>query len=138
MGEKTQLCLDCTASLVNIDRNQHCGRKWSLPRAQGSRLSSATTWEQTLHTGSSEHSRKRKLTSRLRDGLRPAGKPHADSLNIRCLQGVCQESAHNFIPAEFSDKFLRSHPGLSVVGKKRHPYALHTRQLGSFDTSWEV
>lgn len=26
----------------------------------------------------------------------------------------------------------------SVVGKKRHPYALHTRQLGSFDTSWEM
>lgn len=138
MEGKTWLCLDYRASLVNIYRNQHCWRKRSLQKAWGSGLSAKTREEQTLQTGGSEPYRRRELTSSLRDGLRPAGKPHADSLNIRCLQGACQEWDHNFILAKSSDKFLRSHPGFGVVDKKNHPYALHTRQRGSFDILWKV
>lgn len=121
MEGKTWLCLDCRASLVNIYRNQHCWQKRSLQKAWGSRLSAKTREEQTLQTGCSEPYRRRELTSSLRDGLRPAGKPHADSLNIRCLQGACQEWDHNFILAKSSDKFLQVPPRIQCGWWKESP-----------------
>lgn len=46
--EKTWLCLDCRASVVNIYRNQHCWQKWNLQRSSGSKFSAKTREEETI------------------------------------------------------------------------------------------